>query len=86
MNHLTAAAAEALSLTDTERIRFTMRDQWIGYTAATEALAELNRVANHPKVQRMPNRLLVSETNNGASVNETWPHCAGEYWPHLGMI
>jgi len=65
MNHLTAAAAEALSLTDTERIRFTMRDQWIGYTAATEALAELNRVANHPKVQRMPNRLLVSETNNG---------------------
>jgi hypothetical protein len=20
-----------------------------------------------------------------ASVNETWPHCAGEYWPHLGV-
>ncbi len=21
----------------------------------------------------------------GAFVNETWPHCAGEYWPHFGM-
>jgi hypothetical protein len=20
-----------------------------------------------------------------AYVNETWPHCAGEYWPHLGV-
>jgi hypothetical protein len=65
MSTLTPDATAALNSPDSDRVHFILRDQWIGYTAATEGLAELNFVATHPKVHRMPNRLLVSESNNG---------------------
>ena len=65
MNHLHPSAVDALSLSDEDRIRYILGDRWIGYAAANDALANLNRLLTQPKVYRMPNRLLVSDTNNG---------------------
>jgi hypothetical protein len=58
-------AKEALHLDDSARIDFIHGRKWISYTAAQSALETLHALLRHPKVHRMPNLLLVSETNNG---------------------
>lgn len=67
-----SAAEEAIhapaELTDEERIQRVHQARWIGYTRAKELLDKLDELLNHPHVQRMPNLLIVGETNNGKSV------------------
>jgi len=65
VSHLGQAAQRALDLSDEERIQYILGDRWIEYTAATMVLADLERLLHHPRVHRMPNRLIVSDTNNG---------------------
>jgi hypothetical protein len=65
MNHLCPAAQQILALSDQERIQHILRGRWIGYAAADEALANLEKLLSHPEVHRMPNRIIVSDTNNG---------------------
>jgi hypothetical protein len=65
MNHLNEATRKVLELSDEDRIQYILGERWVGYTAANKTLADLDRLLRHPKVSRMPNRLIVSDTNNG---------------------
>lgn len=50
------------------RIRRIRTDRWIGYARAEAALASLDDVLSFPKRTRMPNLLLVGQTNNGKTM------------------
>jgi hypothetical protein len=67
-DHLNEAAKSALSLSDPERIDRVRSARWIGYTRAKQVLAKLEALLTHPKQHRMPNLLLVGDTNNGKTL------------------
>ena len=62
---LTEGAIKALDLPKEERVRFIRSPRWIGYPIAKSALDRLEELLVYPKSHRMPNLLLVGETNNG---------------------
>ncbi|RUT68587.1 AAA family ATPase [Flavobacterium cupreum] len=58
--------AEKLSvLSDQERIASSSKFRWIGYTQSDEILKKMEFLKNYPTSLRMPNILLVSDSNNG---------------------
>jgi type II secretory pathway predicted ATPase ExeA len=59
------AVAEADAATRIDVIRST---RWIKYPVADRILSRLEELLVYPKIARMPNLLLVGETNNGKSV------------------
>jgi hypothetical protein len=63
--HLSAKSAEKLQLSDADRIQHIKKSRWIGYGRAKEILSKLEDLLVHPRQSRMPNMLLVGETNNG---------------------
>lgn len=65
--HLNPLSRPIAALADEERRRLICRDRWIGYTAATQALAKFEELLTYPQKQRMPNLLLIGSTNNGKS-------------------
>jgi hypothetical protein len=68
VTHLTENAKAALLLSDEERIEYIQRPprpRWIGYKAAEQAIDKLQRLLKHPQTDRMPNLLIISDTNNG---------------------
>lgn len=67
-DHLNESAKAALALSDQERINFIRRPRWIGYTKAKQIIAQLENLLTHPKTHRMPNLLLVGETNSGKTM------------------
>lgn len=66
--HLNEAARAALELGDSERIDRVRIARWIRYTRAKQVLAKLEALLTHPKQHRMPNLLLVGDTNNGKTL------------------
>jgi type II secretory pathway predicted ATPase ExeA len=66
--HLNEGARAALKLTDAERIYRIRSARWIGYTKAKELLDKLEDLLTHPKRHRMPNLLIVGDTNNGKTM------------------
>lgn len=66
--HLTKKAAESLSLSDDERMINILSSKWIGYSAAQVVLNKLSDLFVHPKTHRMPNLLIIGETNNGKTM------------------
>jgi Bacterial TniB protein len=66
--HLEPSVREQLALPEQERIDQLSRPKWIGYPRARDLTAELESLLRHPKIHRMPNRLIVSETNNGKTM------------------
>ena len=66
--HLNEAAQAMLRLPDKDRLQTIRQARWIGYSRAKELLNKFDGLLNHPRVQRMPNLLVVGETNNGKSV------------------
>jgi GTPase SAR1 family protein len=68
LNHLNERAKEALTLSDEERIKRIRSSRWIGYTRAREILDKLEDLLTHPKKHRMPNLLIVGDTNNGKTM------------------
>jgi type II secretory pathway predicted ATPase ExeA len=52
----------------TARIRRIRTDRWIGYARAESTLAAIEDVLSFPKRTRMPNLLLVGQTNNGKTM------------------
>ena len=63
--HINPKFRHCLSLSDEERITFIRESRWIGYSQAREILQLLEEMLNYPKKPRMPNILLVGESNNG---------------------
>lgn len=66
--HLNENVKQLLLLPDEERMRAIYRPRWIGYTKAKAILERLNKLLNHPKTHRMPNLLIVGDTNNGKTM------------------
>jgi hypothetical protein len=65
MSEMAEHARRALDLSDDERSRYTFHERFVRYPAADLIIDDLTVLMNHPRVHRMPNRLLVGETNNG---------------------
>lgn len=65
MDHLIAASKNAVTFPLEERIAYLKRPKWIGYDRAKEILNKLEDIFNRPKSPRMPNLLIIGETNNG---------------------
>lgn len=63
--HLKESTRELLDRTDKERIDAILMGEWIPYTRAKEILAHLEELFEHPRIDRMPNMLLVGASNNG---------------------
>jgi type II secretory pathway predicted ATPase ExeA len=66
--HLNTAAREVLDLPVAERIDHMRRPRWIGYTRAKQLLDKLDDLLTHPKTHRMPNLLIVGDTNAGKTM------------------
>jgi type II secretory pathway predicted ATPase ExeA len=67
-SHLRAKAAAHLQRTDAERINYIRSPKWIGYDRANEVLERLEALLTHPKSHRMPNLLVIGDTNNGKTM------------------
>lgn len=66
--HLEPFARQALALPTEERIDYWQRPRWIGYSRARQIGDYLAEVLRHPKVHRMPNLLLIGQSNNGKTM------------------
>ncbi len=66
--HLNESAAKLLELGNDERIERIRSPRWIGYPRAKEILAKLEDLLVYPKTHRMPNLLIVGDTNNGKTM------------------
>lgn len=67
-DHLNEIAQAALGLTDSERIDHINSEHWIRYTRADEILDKLEYLFAFPRKHRMPNLLIVGDTNNGKTM------------------
>lgn len=67
-SHLLEKAAAYLDRPDEERIRYIRSPRWIGYPRAQEILDQLEQLLTYPKSHRMPNLLIVGDTNNGKTM------------------
>jgi hypothetical protein len=67
-SHLHAAARGVLDLPAPERIAHLRRPRWIGYPRAKQLLDKLDDLLTHPKTHRMPNLLIVGNTNAGKTM------------------
>ena len=68
LSNLLPTAQGLTRLPADERIQRLRADRWIGYPHAVEALNRLKALYAWPNKQRMPNLLLVGQTNNGKSM------------------
>lgn len=66
--HLLPKAAAYLERPDAERLTYIRSPRWIGYTQAKAILSRLEELLVHPKSHRMPNLLIVGDTNNGKTM------------------
>lgn len=66
--HLLPKAAAYLERPDAERLTYIRSPRWIGYTQAKAILGRLEELLVHPKSHRMPNLLIVGDTNNGKTM------------------
>lgn len=67
-DHLSEPAIDALKLSDPDRIHKIRSERWIGYPKAKQVLAKLEDLLVYPKTHRMPNLLIVGDTNNGKTM------------------
>jgi hypothetical protein len=67
-DHLTKSARETLTWSIEERLKFARMERWIGYPLAKKILEMMEDLLSRPKSHRMPNLLLVGETNNGKTM------------------
>lgn len=64
-DHLHQDFVAAMVLSSAERIAVMDQPRWIGYTRATEILDVMQGLLNKPQRPRMPNLLIVGDSNNG---------------------
>lgn len=63
--HLKESAKAAMALTDAERIAVVRTGEWIPYPRAKVVLDHMEELFEYPRIDRMPNMLLVGASNNG---------------------
>lgn len=63
--HIHPEFREVLSFPDEQRLNFLDVPRWIGYDRAQLALDTLQGLMNKPRRPRMPNLLIVGDSNNG---------------------
>lgn len=66
-SHLSEPTKEIMLLSDEERILHIKRDRWVGYDRANQIITKLEDLLVHPKIERMPNMLIIGDSNNGKS-------------------
>lgn len=66
--HLTDKTAEKLTLPEDERVLHIKKQRWITYSKANDLLGKLEDLMNHPPQTRMPNMLIIGDTNNGKTM------------------
>ncbi|WP_274570878.1 TniB family NTP-binding protein [Neisseria leonii] len=66
--HLSPKAVEQFNYSDEQRIEYIRSPRWIGYPQAEQILAKLEDLLVYPSQHRMPNMLLVGDTNNGKTM------------------
>ncbi|MCC2606571.1 TniB family NTP-binding protein [Planctobacterium marinum] len=66
--HLNEVAREALALSNTERKKYIRSARWIGYTRAKTVLNKMEDLLAYPKKHRMPNLLIVGDSNSGKTM------------------
>jgi hypothetical protein len=65
LEHIHPEFRHVMALSDSERIAFMDEPRWIGHRAAQQILDLLQGLLNKPQRPRMPNLLIVGESNNG---------------------
>jgi type II secretory pathway predicted ATPase ExeA len=68
VSHLNDSVAKQLDLSNAERIEKIRSPRWIGYPRAKVVLAKLEDLLVYPRSHRMPNMLVVGDTNNGKTM------------------
>ncbi|MGA9995646.1 MAG: TniB family NTP-binding protein [Pyrinomonadaceae bacterium] len=68
LTHLNEKTKALMDLSDELRIQRIRGTHWIGYTRAKHILVKLEELVTHPKTHRMPNLLIVGDTNNGKTM------------------
>lgn len=63
--HLHPGAIEQIHLSAEDRIHWMRRPRWFGYPEAERIHKRLHDLVDHPRQSRMPNMLLIGESNNG---------------------
>lgn len=66
--HLSKETAKKMCLSNDDRILHIKKPRWIGYNKSQDILKKLNDLLYYPKQARMPNMLLIGDTNNGKTV------------------
>lgn len=67
LENLLPIARDYLDKSDNEKIEKVQEQIWIPYPQAQNIMQELEDFFNYPKKERMPNLLIVGDTNNGKS-------------------
>jgi hypothetical protein len=65
LEHLKEEIRSIASGNREEKILHVKKEFWIGYTLGNRIIAQLEDLLDHPVTARMPNMLVVGETNNG---------------------
>ena len=68
MNHLHPDILKIIDSSDEYRINMIENSKWIGYPRAKKIMDKLDDLLRHPKTLRMPNLLIVGDTNNGKTI------------------
>lgn len=63
--HLGAEALGKIDMTDAERVYAIRAGTWIPYPRAKQILARLEELFEYPRIDRMPNMMVVGASNNG---------------------
>lgn len=65
MEHLSDKARSLIDAPNNQKILYINTDRWIGYPRAKEILESLEDLMCYPKTDRMPNLLIIGDSNNG---------------------
>lgn len=68
VSHLHESARELLGQSEEARLRAIDSERWIGYPLVQQVLGKMERLLTYPPRHRMPNLLIVGETNNGKTM------------------
>ncbi|MDW6002334.1 TniB family NTP-binding protein [Vibrio mangrovi] len=66
--HLGAVAKEYVQCSIEQRIDYIRSPHWIGYPKAKDIIAKLDDLLTYPKRHRMPNLLIIGESNSGKTM------------------